>query len=208
MSPGTEFEQALHSSGHRCIVGLDEAGRGCWAGPVVAAAVVLPHAVVADPALLAGVNDSKQLTRAERERQAERIRALASDVAVGVVPAYLIDAYGILPATRLAMLIALLSLPCAPDALLIDAVALPGLSIRQHALIRGDRRSLSIAAASIIAKVSRDYLMHECNARFPGYGFASHKGYGTAAHQHALATLGPCAIHRRTFQPLLQFEQR
>jgi ribonuclease HII len=185
------------------VAGIDEAGRGCWAGPVVAAAVVLPSAVIDTPALLQGVDDSKQLSRNERELQAERILATATATAVGVVPAYLIDAYGIVPATRLAMLIALLGLPCAPDALLIDAVTLPGLQVPQQALIRGDSRSLSIAAASILAKVYRDQLMHAADTAHPGYGFGDHKGYGTPYHQRALARLGPCALHRRTFQPLL-----
>ncbi|NJM08446.1 ribonuclease HII [Candidatus Gracilibacteria bacterium] len=205
MSPSTEFERALHVAGYSCIAGIDEAGRGCWAGPVVAAAVVLTPAVVAAPSLLAGVDDSKQLSRIARETQAAQISASAGASAVGVVPAFMIDAYGILPATRLAMLIALLSLPCAPDALLIDAVTLPGVRVTQQALIRGDSRSLSIAAASILAKVHRDRLMRQADQLYPGYGFGRHKGYGTDAHQRALTALGPCPIHRRTFQPLLRY---
>lgn len=197
------FEHALAQRGHRQIAGVDEAGRGCWAGPVVAAAVVLSAAALERPALLAGVDDSKQLSPAERERLYPTVLALAADVGVGRVPAFLIDAYGIVPATRLAMTCALLSLRRPPDALLIDALPLPALSFPQEALIKGDARSLSIAAASVVAKVIRDRLMAGADLAFPGYGFAAHKGYGTAAHRQALRRLGPCALHRHTFQPLI-----
>jgi ribonuclease HII len=124
-------------------------------------------------------------------------------VGVGVVPAAIIDGFGIIYATRLAMTIALLRLALPADALLIDALALPTLSLPQHVLIKGDAASYSIAAASIIAKVTRDRLMVAADAAFPGYGFAAHKGYGTAAHRRALAQYGPCPLHRRTFRPLL-----
>lgn len=203
MPPTLTFEQALAQRGHRRIAGVDEAGRGCWAGPVVAAAVVLSAQALAQPELLAGVDDSKQLSPAERERLYPAVLALAADVGVGSVPAFLIDAYGIVPATRLAMTCALLSLRRLPEALLIDALPLPLLPWPQEVLIRGDSRSLSIAAASVVAKVTRDRLMAGADLAFPGYGFAAHKGYGTAAHQRALHALGPCPIHRHTFQPLL-----
>ncbi|WP_129629152.1 ribonuclease HII [Candidatus Oscillochloris fontis] len=206
MLPTITHERALHARGFPNCAGIDEAGRGCWAGPVVAAAVVLAPSIFQQPDLLAGVNDSKQLDAATRSRLFVQIHHYALGVGVGIVPAYLIDAYGIVPATRLAMTSALLSLPCPVDALLIDALILPDLSLPQEALIKGDARSLSIAAASIIAKVTRDRLMQTADRAVPGYGFAAHKGYGTAVHQRALATHGPCALHRRTFQPLLVYD--
>jgi ribonuclease HII len=153
--------------------------------------------------MLDGINDSKALSANQREAAYALIRSLALGIGVGCVPAYLIDAYGIVPATRLAMIIALLSLPCLPQALLIDALPLPAIPLPQAILVRGDSRSLSIAAASIIAKVTRDRAMQTAEAAHPGYGFAAHKGYGTAVHHQALLRLGPCALHRRTFQPLL-----
>lgn len=206
MPPNAEHELALIAGGHARVAGVDEAGRGCWAGPVVAAAVVLSPAVLARPQLLAGVDDSKQLSAAQREAALARITLLADGVGVGVVPAYLIDAYGIVPATRLAMLAAILQLPCRPEALLIDALPLPELSLPQAALIRGDGRCLSIAAASVVAKVTRDRMMRTADRAYPAYGFAAHKGYGTAAHQLALARHGPCALHRRSFAPLIALE--
>ena len=203
MAPTTEYEQGFLAAGHARIAGIDEAGRGCWAGPVVAAAVALSAEALARPELLAGVDDSKRLSAAAREAAYGRVLALAAGVGVGVVPAYLIDAYGILPATRLAMHAALLQLPCAAEALLIDALPLPELPLPQLALVRGDSRCLSIAAASVVAKVTRDRLMGSAHQAFPAYGFAAHKGYGTAEHQRALARHGACAIHRRSFAPLL-----
>lgn len=204
MAPTTEHERELQARGLARVAGVDEAGRGCWAGPVVAAAVLLGPAALADPALLSGVDDSKQLSAEQRERAYARVRAAADGVGVGVVPAFLIDAYGILPATRLAMQIAVLALPGLPDGLLIDAVALPELGLPQLALIKGDARSLSIAAASIVAKVTRDRLMRGADAALPAYGFAAHKGYGTAAHARALAAHGPSPIHRHSFRPLIE----
>jgi ribonuclease HII len=206
MAPGAEYEQAFFAQEVMQVAGLDEAGRGCWAGPVVAAAVVFPPTVLAQPAMLDGINDSKALTANQREVAYALIHSLALGVGVGCVPAYLIDAYGIVPATRLAMTIALLSLPCLPQALLIDALPLPAIPMPQTVLIRGDSRSLSIAAASIIAKVTRDRLMQTAETAYPGYGFAAHKGYGTATHHQALLRLGPCALHRHTFQPLLDLQ--
>jgi len=204
MPPTTEHERALLAQGYTRIAGLDEAGRGCWAGPVVAAAVVLSDTALQRPELLAGVDDSKQLTPAMRAQRYAQVRAAALGVGIGIVPAYLIDAFGIVPATRLAMLTALLQLPFLPDAALIDALRLPELTLRQEALIKGDARSLSIAAASIVAKVTRDRLMETAHRAYPVYGFAAHKGYGTVAHRRALARHGPCPLHRRSFAPLLQ----
>jgi ribonuclease HII len=203
--PATQHEQALYNAGYQQVAGLDEAGRGCWAGPVVAAAVVLPAPVLHQPAQLAGIADSKLLSHAQRVATYAQISALAAGVGVGVVPAYLIDAYGIVPATRLAMTIALLALPCCPDALLIDAVALHDLALPQRVLLKGEQQAVSIAAASIVAKVTRDQMLQTAERAFPGYGFAAHKGYGTQAHQLALRRLGPCLLHRRTFRPVLRY---
>lgn len=205
MAPTVEHERALRAQGCTRVAGLDEAGRGCWAGPVVAAAVVLAEVVLWQPELLAGIDDSKQLTPAARELGYQRLRELTVAIGVGIVPAYLIDAYGILPATRLAMVTALLQLPCSPDGLLIDAVPLRELALPQVVLPRGDARCLSIAAASVVAKVTRDRLMATADRAYPGYGFAAHKGYGTAQHQRALAVHGPCPLHRRSFAPLLAY---
>ena len=203
--PTTEQERALLSRGHHHIAGIDEVGRGCWAGPVVAAAVVLPDRVLADPAPLAGVNDSKALTSAERERLAELVLAHASDHGVGVVPAHVVDTHGILAATRLAMQLALLRLARPADALLIDAVRLEHWPCPQLALVKGDARCLSIAAASIVAKVARDQLMRALDRHIPGYGFAAHKGYGTSAHELALRARGLSPQHRRSFRPIADY---
>ncbi|NOX61157.1 MAG: ribonuclease HII [Chloroflexi bacterium] len=195
--------EATHWREGRVVAGLDEAGRGAWAGPVVAAAVVLPP----DPDLLAkvlaGVDDSKRLSPAARERLAERIRELAQ-VGVGWSSAETIDEMGIIPATLVAMQAALAALPRPPDFLLIDHIPRALGSWPQERLVRGESQSLSIAAASIIAKVYRDQWMVEYDERYPGYGFARHKGYGTRQHCAALDRLGPCPIHRRTWAPLLQ----
>jgi ribonuclease HII len=205
MPPTVEEELKLLCAGYRVIAGVDEVGRGSWAGPVVAAAVVLPHAVLEQPELLAGVDDSKALTALQRERLAERIIALADGWAIGATPAHVIDTHGILPATRLAMQVALLRLPHPADALLIDAVAIAGWPCPQRSLIKGDARCLSIAAASIVAKVARDRLMAELGGHAPAYGFAQHKGYGTAVHAQALRKYGPSEQHRRSFRPLADF---
>jgi ribonuclease HII len=205
MPPTIAEELSLWSTGYRRIAGLDEVGRGCWAGPVVAAAVVLPEAVLVAPELLAGVDDSKALTARQRERLCERILALADGCGLGVVPANVVDTHGILAATRLAMQVALLRLTRPADALLIDAVGLPDWPCTQRSLIKGDSISLSIAAASIVAKVARDRLMIALGRRRPEYGFESHKGYGTAAHARALRAYGPLHQHRRSFRPLADF---
>ena len=205
MPPTVEEELKLLRAGYHAIAGVDEVGRGCWAGPVVAAAVVLPQAVLERPELLAGVDDSKALTALQRERLAERILAIADGWAVGAAPAHVIDTHGILPATRLAMQVALLRLPRPADALLIDAVQIASWPCPQRALIKGDARCLSIAAASIVAKVARDRLMADLGCRTPAYGFEQHKGYGTAVHARALRAYGPSEQHRRSFRPLVDF---
>jgi ribonuclease HII len=199
--PSLVAERFLHAQGMLAVAGLDEVGRGCLAGPVVAAAVILPldDGCEAD---LAGVRDSKQLSAKQRERLAEVIRARAVAWAVGQSDVATIDALNILRATRLAMHDALRRLAVAPAALLLDALRLPDSPLPQLPLIKGDQRSLSIAAASILAKVARDALLCDLDAAYPGYGFARHKGYGTAEHLTALARLGPCAQHRRSFAPV------
>jgi len=200
--PGLEYEHRLWGAGYRCVAGLDEAGRGAWAGPVVAAAVVLPPD---DPGLfqhLHGVRDSKELTAARREALLETIRQHAVAWAVGAVPPAEIDELGIVPATQKAMHLALQALSPPADYLLIDYLRLPEVSLPQTSMPKGDARILSVAAASIIAKVSRDRMMVDLGARFPGYGFDRHKGYGTAQHRAALDALGPSATHRLSFAPV------
>jgi ribonuclease HII len=199
--PDLRFESQLWASGLKRVAGLDEAGRGAWAGPVAAGAVVLPPTpVIADE--LNKVRDSKQMTPAERAYWAEVIRARALAWGVGFATHQEIDEMGIVPATRLAMGRALSCLPVSVEHLLIDALHLPELPLPQTALIKGDARSLSIAAASVLAKTARDALMVEMDEQYPAYGFARHKGYGTAGHWQALQSAGPCEIHRFSFEPV------
>lgn len=196
--PTDEFEAPLWAQGVHDVAGLDEAGRGAWAGPVVAAAVILRP-----DALPNGLNDSKQLTPAHRERLYVQLEAVAAGIGIGVVSAEVIDQINILEATRQAMRQALQCLPRQPRFLLLDAVDLPDIAIPQRAIVHGDARSLSIAAASIIAKVYRDRLMTALDAQYPPYGFARHKGYGTAYHRQVLASHGPLPIHRMTFRGVI-----
>ncbi len=201
INPDLSFEFALWQSGISLVAGLDEAGRGAWAGPVAAAAVILSPA----PDLaqrLNGVRDSKQMTARQRALWAERIRGVALAWGVGFATAQEIDSVGILPATRLAMQRALAQLDLAPQHLLLDAVRLPEVTLPQTALFKGDRRVLSIAAASVLAKTERDRLMEKLEVEFPGYSFARHKGYGTVIHRTALESLGPCGQHRKSFRPI------
>lgn len=199
--PTLEEEERLKLQGHTLIAGLDEAGRGCLAGPVVAAAAILPLAEDC-LRLFAGVRDSKQLSAAQRERLYAVVMERALGVGVGVVSVEWIDRYNIVRATRLAMQQALADLPVRPTYLLLDALKLPTVRLPQLALIKGDARCLSIAAASIVAKVTRDRLMQCLDEQYPGYGFAHHKGYGTREHKRALSQLGPSPAHRRTFAPV------
>ena len=191
------FECRLWAQGVARVAGVDEAGRGCLAGPVVAAAVVLsPDSVIP------GINDSKKLSRPQREGLYEELMAKARSVGIGQVEAAEIDELNILQASLKAMRLALENLHPPPDRVLIDG-HLPARSpYPEQAIIDGDARSLSIAAASIVAKVHRDRLMCECDARYPEYGFAAHKGYGSAAHLAALDAHGPCPLHRRSFGPV------
>ena len=195
-------ERALQAQGLAHIAGLDEAGRGAWAGPVMAAAVVLPLDRPDLTQALSGVRDSKQCTPRQRDELFDRIREVALAVGVGSVPAGGVDEIGILPATRQAMAQAVDRLDVTPDALLIDFLQLPDLPFPQYPLTKGDARSLSVAAASIVAKVTRDRMMVSLDARYGGYGFAQHKGYGTRQHRQALALLGPSPVHRLSFAPL------
>ncbi len=199
---GLALEAELWAAGYRAIAGVDEVGRGPWAGPVVAAAVILPSDPDALAPLLGQVDDSKRLTPCQRERLFDIIKRYALATGVGRVEAGVIDRVGIAAATRQAMSQALADLAVHPDFVLIDFLTLPDLSVPQRGVPHGDALSLSIAAASIIAKVTRDRWMADQEAIFPGYGFARHKGYGTAEHHAALVRLGPCALHRLSFAPV------
>lgn len=180
--------------GYQRIAGVDEAGRGPLAGPVVAAAVILPSGL-----MLPGVNDSKQLSEEKRDALFDVIHREALAVGVGVGDHALVDSINILQATLSAMRDAVRSLSITPDFILIDGISSIPMNIAQRTVKKGDSLSLSIAAASIIAKVTRDRMMAEYDAKYPGYGFASHKGYGAASHLAAIAALGPCPIHRKSF---------
>jgi ribonuclease HII len=200
--PNLEKELALYQQGFYFIAGIDEAGRGAWAGPVVAAAVIMPLNQPGTPQLLNNVKDSKQISPRRREELFEIIKANAVSIGVGVGSHTCIDRRRIIAATRYAMHQAISRLNPAPHYLLIDALPLPDLAIPQYAFPKADATSLSVAAASIIAKVTRDRLMVMLNEPYPDYHFARHKGYGTKVHQQALAALGPCRIHRRSFAPI------
>jgi ribonuclease HII len=189
------IERRLRDSGFRCIAGTDEVGRGCLAGPVVAACVILP----ADPTLF-GVNDSKLIDHEDRLGVARLVLSRARAVAVGVVEPCTIDRINILRASKLAMVHAVHDLTVRPDVLLLDAVILEDLEMPQIPLIGGDRRSISIAAASVVAKVYRDLLMESYDERYPVYDFKHNRGYATEGHQAALKTYGPSPIHRRSFE--------
>lgn len=194
--PTLEFEKSLWDSHLERIGGIDEAGRGAWAGPVSAAMVILP----VDPWLtrkLDGVRDSKEMSPAARAAWEPRIKACALAWGVGFASAEEIDTIGILPATRLAATRALVHL--SPDYLLTDYLIFREISLPQTALVKGDQRSLSIAAASVLAKTARDDVMRQLDRSYPGYGFERHKGYGTRQHQEAIARLGLCEIHRKSF---------
>lgn len=201
--PSLEHEKLLWAEGYTAVAGLDEAGRGALAGPVVAGAVVLPKG--AEPGgVWAEVRDSKILSPARREELAEAIRAAALAWAVGEAAPAEIDAIGIAPATRLAMQRAIDALSPRPDYLLLDWVRLERVNLPQESFTKGDARIVSIAAASILAKVHRDGLLVALDSRYPLYGFAGHKGYGAAAHLAAIERHGPCPQHRMSFAPMRQ----
>ncbi len=193
-------EEALLELGYSYIAGMDEVGRGPLAGPVVAGVVVLPPRP--EGAWLDGIRDSKAMTAAQRERSYEAILQNAWGAATGEASAFEIDEVGIVPATALAMRRALDALALMPQFLLLDAFPLSDVDIPQKAIVKGDALSLSIAAASVVAKVTRDRTMAALDMKYPGYGFANHKGYGSAEHIRSIEKLGPCPVHRYSFAPI------
>lgn len=194
--PTFDLETAAIAEGFDIVAGIDEAGRGPWAGPVVAAAVVLDAANIP-----AGLNDSKKLSAARRDELFDAITASAA-IGIGIADVALIDDQNILQATMWAMAEGLQLLPVKPGLALIDGNCAPKINCPTRTVVKGDAVSVSIAAASIVAKVTRDRMMAELDTQFPGYDFARHKGYGTAIHQEALTQLGPCPAHRRSFAPI------
>ena len=194
------MENVLWGQGITYVAGVDEVGRGPIAGPVVVGAVIFPQDI--DESSLLGIRDSKELTALARERMDLRIHEVAFAVGIGRASVREVDAVGIVGATRRAMSRAIEKLQPRPHALLIDALALPGVDLPQQCPVKGDRVSLSIAAASIVAKVARDKLMREADRRYPGYGFSRNKGYGTREHIEALYRQGSCIIHRVSFAPV------
>lgn len=191
------FDRERSRDGLLVLGGVDEAGRGCWAGPVVAAAVVLPAGWCP-----AGLDDSKKLSPVRREALCAEIRAGALAWAACAVSAAEIDHGNILRATLRAMSRAVARLRVRPDLLLVDGNQVPAVPMPAEAIVRGDGTSAAVAAASIVAKVLRDRVMTAWERHYPGYGFAAHKGYGAAAHREALERLGPCPLHRVTYEPL------
>ncbi len=202
--PDLSLEAEFRSGGYRLIAGVDEAGRGPVAGPVAAAAVILPPGLSGSEPWLAAIDDSKRLTERRRTAAAEAIRANALVWAVEMLEPCEIDRIGIGNAVIRAMLDAVSVLRPMPEALLLDWVPIKQCPLPHHAVVKGDAKSLSIAAASILAKVARDERMKQADRSYPGYGFAQHKGYATARHLSCLAELGPTPIHRRSFSPLRQ----
>ncbi len=191
----TQFEKAAAGNGFRHVAGVDEVGRGPLAGPLVAAAVVLRQRIL-------GLNDSKLLTPEERESLFAKIMSGRNDVGVGMIEVEELDSIGLQNANYAAMRRAAEALSSPPDFLLVDGFAIRGCAIPQQHIVKGDRKSVSIAAASIVAKVTRDRIMVNLDAQFPEYGFARHKGYATAEHLSSLERFGPCAIHRKSFAPI------
>lgn len=189
-----EHDESIRQSGFGSIAGVDEAGRGPLAGPVVAAAVILPEDL-----RIAGVRDSKKIPRKEREELFWAILLNARSIGIGIIDSAEIDRLNILRATKLAMHNALTDLTIKPDMILIDALTIPSIPIKQMPIIKGDAKSASIAAASIIAKVVRDGIMMKCHSMYPCYEFDKHKGYATKAHLDKIEKHGPCPIHRKTF---------
>ncbi|MCH8014142.1 MAG: ribonuclease HII [Candidatus Dadabacteria bacterium] len=195
--PNLEFEKEIWAKG-RIPAGVDEAGRGPLAGPVVAAAVVLP-----DDCKIEGLDDSKKLSHSKREKILEEIKSIAISYAVGIVEPDEIDRINILRAALLAMEISVKQLTTKPDYLLIDGNQKTSLLLMQETIVKGDSKSCSIAAASILAKVTRDSIMEEYHSIYPEYNFKGHKGYPTKEHYQALREYGPCPIHRKTFRGVL-----
>lgn len=195
-----KYEQLWQRKGYQGIAGIDEAGRGPLAGPVVAAAVILPADFD-----VTGIDDSKKLTATEREQLRLRIEQTATGIGVGIVDAAYIDQHNILQSTLHAMRIAVSQLQPQVDCLLVDALRIPQLDLPQQPIVKGDQLSHSIAAASIIAKTTRDALMEEAEQKYQHYAFSGHKGYGTAEHLAEIKQWGPSPIHRRSFAPLQEW---
>ncbi len=202
VQPNLEHELELASAGHHFVAGIDEAGRGALAGPVVAAAVMLPLDRFDLARALSEVRDSKQLSPASRQRCWQEIQEIAIAVGIGEASSKEVDDLGLLPATQTAMQRAVEALDPQPSHLLVDHIRIPELELPQEPITRGDQSVLSIAAASVVAKVWRDRLMAELGERYPGYGFERHKGYGTEKHRQALAHMGPCPDHRHSYAPV------
>lgn len=202
LDPDLSSEAVLYEGGFRCVAGVDEAGRGAWAGPLVAAAVVLPSPGSVPSNFLAGVRDSKLVAPEQRTVLYEAVIAHARAVGVGAVAADEIDVLGLTAANELAMVRAVRALSLTPDYVLVDAFKLKSLGCPQRGIIQGDRRCLSIAAASIVAKVYRDAWLAGLAVPHPAYGFERHRGYGVKDHQQAIAAHGLTPIHRRSYAPL------
>lgn len=202
--PNFDEENKLWQQGY-LVAGVDEVGRGALAGPVVATAIILPPGI--NSSWLKLVRDSKELSPAKREHLVNPLQNEAIAVGTGIVPSDIIDSSGILRATWLAMQKAVESLPHLPDFLLVDGTTVANISIPQRKIIRGDKLCLSIACASIIAKVTRDRLMNEFHEHYPHYGLAHHKGYGTKEHLACLHRLGPTPIHRLSFAPVREAKE-
>lgn len=201
--PSAKLELEYLKQGFASVAGLDEAGKGAWAGPVVAGAVILP-----EDADLPGLNDSKLVTEPNRERLYQAILEQAVAWGVGIQDAYTVDEVGLAQAHRMAMQQAVDMLSVRPELLLVDGTGIKQLGVQAVCIIKGDRKVRCIAAASIIAKVTRDRLMRELHESFPQYGFADHKGYGTAQHQQAIARHGVCDLHRLSYEPVYLGWQR
>ena len=200
-SPDFSFELPLWEHGCQYVAGFDEAGRGALAGPVVAAVVIFPPGTALR--MLEGVRDSKEMTPSTRDQWAARLRELALTWGVGFTSPQEIDSMGIISATRAAAQHVITSLQVVPQHILLDYLLLPDSPVPQTSLIKGDARSMSIAAASVMAKTARDARLKDLDAQYPGYGFAQHKGYGTAAHLAVLSSRGPSPIHRLSYKPLV-----
>ncbi len=197
------FDREKSGRGGRLIAGVDEAGRGCWAGPVVAAAVILT-----DGCCPAGLDDSKKLSPRRREELFEELRASARSWGACAVSAAEIDRTDILRATLRAMTFAVAKLKTRPQLVLVDGLQVPVLTCPAEPLVKGDATSAAIAAASVVAKVLRDRVMRAWDRRYPAYGFAAHKGYGAAAHRAVLDRIGPCPLHRQSYRPIAELDQR
>ncbi|MEA3327297.1 MAG: ribonuclease HII [Chloroflexota bacterium] len=203
--PDLTFERNLWDEGLCFVAGVDEAGRGALAGPVAAGAVVLPSDFSNLAERLKGVKDSKVMTAKDRDVWALAIKDIAVDWGVGFASADEIDRIGIVPATYLAVKHALAQVKCSVEHILVDYLTLPEVRVAQTPLVKGDARSLSIASAAVLAKTSRDALLVQMDEEFPGYGFASNKGYATKAHRTSIRKLGPCEQHRRSFSPIMAY---